>query len=221
MVAAALSSFTDFATAAQGNLADSALQSESDPAFTAWNKSTGISITESQISDLSHTVDTHLTDADIAAMGYLKSGAGGGDMTKAIYDANTDNKIDASAIDTAITDVTNKVDIEVAMTMGVGTANGSAVYDDAFTLTEADLICDVVGSAVVDIWATPVTTGIPTVADSITGSTPLTITGTTSYVFDTTLTGWITSFAAKTMFKFNVNSTDITDGCTVKLKGAR
>ena len=36
-----------FATAAQGALADSALQSftETDPVFTAWNKSTGISIT--------------------------------------------------------------------------------------------------------------------------------------------------------------------------------
>src|SRR6056297_4258855 len=29
---------------------------ETDPTFTAWDKSTGISITESQISDLSHTV---------------------------------------------------------------------------------------------------------------------------------------------------------------------
>ena len=41
-----------FATAAQGALADTALQSETDPVFSAWNKSTGITITESQISDL-------------------------------------------------------------------------------------------------------------------------------------------------------------------------
>ena len=50
---AATTASTDYATAAQGALADSALQSftETDPVFTAWDKSTGISITESQISD--------------------------------------------------------------------------------------------------------------------------------------------------------------------------
>ena len=50
---AATTNATAYATAAQGALADSALQSftETDPVFTAWDKSTGISITESQISD--------------------------------------------------------------------------------------------------------------------------------------------------------------------------
>jgi hypothetical protein len=50
---AATTASTDYATAAQGALADSALQSftETDPVFTAWDKSTGITITESQISD--------------------------------------------------------------------------------------------------------------------------------------------------------------------------
>ena len=35
---------------------------ETDPAYTAWNKSTGISITESQISDLDHFTNTDETD---------------------------------------------------------------------------------------------------------------------------------------------------------------
>ena len=50
---AAYTASSAYATAAQGVLADSALQSftETDPVFTAWDKSTGISITESQISD--------------------------------------------------------------------------------------------------------------------------------------------------------------------------
>src|SRR6056297_394486 len=46
---------------------------ETDPTFTAWDKSTGISITESQISDLSHTVDTdtHIDSTGIADFGYV------------------------------------------------------------------------------------------------------------------------------------------------------
>ena len=48
---------------------------ETDPIYTAWDKSTGISITESQISDLNHTVDTNtqLSDSDIANFGYIKN----------------------------------------------------------------------------------------------------------------------------------------------------
>ena len=38
------------------------LNSESDPEFTAWDKSTGISITESQISDLTHFTNADETD---------------------------------------------------------------------------------------------------------------------------------------------------------------
>lgn len=44
------------------DLADSAIQTELDPVFTAWDKSTGISITESQISDLRDYIET--TDVD-------------------------------------------------------------------------------------------------------------------------------------------------------------
>ncbi len=50
---------------------------ESDPAFTAWDKSNGIVISENQISDLAHTVDTdtHLNEAQVDAFaannGYL------------------------------------------------------------------------------------------------------------------------------------------------------
>lgn len=52
---------------------------ETDPVFGAWDKSTGISITESQISDLTHTVDndTQLdetaVDGFVANNGYLTS----------------------------------------------------------------------------------------------------------------------------------------------------
>jgi len=41
---------------------------ETDPEYTVWNKSTGISITESQISDLAHTAES-----DITTMGFIKT----------------------------------------------------------------------------------------------------------------------------------------------------
>ena len=49
---------------------------ETDPTYTAWDKSTGISITESQMSDLTHTVDTdtQLDSTGVAGLGYV-SGA--------------------------------------------------------------------------------------------------------------------------------------------------
>jgi hypothetical protein len=44
---------------------------ENDPVYTAWNKSTGISITESQISNLTHTTNTHIDAAGINALGFV------------------------------------------------------------------------------------------------------------------------------------------------------
>jgi microcystin-dependent protein len=56
----------------------SAVSSESDPVFTAWNKSTGISITESQISDL-HTYLTAETDPGLVA-NFDFEGSASGDL---------------------------------------------------------------------------------------------------------------------------------------------
>lgn len=49
---------------------------ETDPTFTAWDKSSGIVITESQISDLTHTVDTdtHIDSVGIVALGFNAGG---------------------------------------------------------------------------------------------------------------------------------------------------
>ncbi|PCH67815.1 MAG: hypothetical protein COC06_10650 [Bacteroidales bacterium] len=52
------------------------LTTEADPTFAAWNKTTGISITKSQITDLTHTVDTdtHIDSTGIATLGYVAGG---------------------------------------------------------------------------------------------------------------------------------------------------
>jgi hypothetical protein len=61
------------------NITGTVNYTETDPSFAAWDKSTGITITESQISDLSHTfnTDTQLdetaVDAFVANNGYLTS----------------------------------------------------------------------------------------------------------------------------------------------------
>jgi len=60
---------------------------ENDPVFTAWNKSTGISITESQITDLDHFTDTDETDPIFGTS--IASGITGTDTT------NWNNKLDS------------------------------------------------------------------------------------------------------------------------------
>lgn len=72
MKSAAFTDSSDYATASQGALADTALQSytETDPVFSAWDKSEGITITENQIMDFGdyETRDPSiLRDADIGS----------------------------------------------------------------------------------------------------------------------------------------------------------
>ncbi len=59
--------------------------SESDPIYTAWDKSTGIIITESQISDLTHIVDTD-TQLDSIAISNLGFVAGSSRTTYSVGD---------------------------------------------------------------------------------------------------------------------------------------
>jgi hypothetical protein len=63
------------------------LDSETDPVFTAWDKTTGISITESQISDLDHFTTADETDPIYGAS--VASGITGTDTT------NWNNKLDS------------------------------------------------------------------------------------------------------------------------------
>jgi len=64
---------------------------ETDPEYTGWDKSTGIAITESQITDLVHTVDTdtHLDAAGVTALGF----------TGGAHTVDTDTQLDEAAVD--------------------------------------------------------------------------------------------------------------------------
>ncbi len=77
------------------------LNSETDPAFSAWDKSTGISITESQISDLNHFTTADETDPVYGLS--IASGITGTDTT------NWNNKQDQLVAGTNITIVGNTI----------------------------------------------------------------------------------------------------------------
>jgi hypothetical protein len=64
------------------------LTSEDDPVFTVWDKSTGISITESQISDLNHFTTGSETDPEVGSneINYVPVWDGGALSSGSIYD---------------------------------------------------------------------------------------------------------------------------------------
>jgi hypothetical protein len=90
----------------------------------------------------------------------------------------------------------------------------------ACTITSAVLIADQTGSIVVDIWKDTLANFPPTVADSITASTPPTITSDTDSE-DTTLTGWTTAIALGDILRFNVDSITDIARCTLILNVTR
>lgn len=105
------------------NLADTALQSftETDPIYTAWDKSTGISITESQISDLTHTTNT---TRDIASVLEIDTGT---DNVKTISPLG----LAGSQLQTAVTSNNLKVGITPTQASNITTNNAKISYTDA------------------------------------------------------------------------------------------
>lgn len=103
--------------------------------------------------------------------------------------------------------------------------NGSEIADGvagdlyvpyAHTITAVTALADQSGSIVVDIWNDTYANYPPTDADSITASAPVTISSATKAT-DSTLTGWDTSTAAGTTYRFNVDSCTTITRCTVAL----
>lgn len=101
---------------------------------------------------------------------------------------------------------------------------GYLMIDDPCTITQATLLADVAGSAVVDIWAT---SGVdfsppthPAIGDSITGGNPLTLSS-ASIVQDAVLTGWTLNVPGNTVLGFNLNSAAVLSRLTVALKVQR
>lgn len=82
---------------------------------------------------------------------------------------------------------------------------GDIAVDFGGTITQVTMLADQSGSIVVDIWKDTYANYPPTDADSITSSTPPTISSTTKSK-DSTLTSWITTITAGDTIRFNVDS---------------
>ena len=190
---------SDYATAAQGSLADSSLQSgdnistlTNDSGFTT-NTGTVDTSRTPVANDFARFTDADTiegrsysevrTDLNVAKgqIGILIDGAG-------------------SAITTGI-----KADLEVA-------------YD--CTVNEVRLLADQSGSAVVDIWKDTYVNYPPTDADSITASAVPTLSAATKSE-DSTLTGWTTSLTKGDILRFNVDSASTVTRLTVVLEVTR
>lgn len=85
------------------------------------------------------------------------------------------------------------------------------------TIIAATALVDQSGSIVVDIWKDTYANYPPTDADSITSSTPVTVSSATKSQ-DTTLTGWTTTVSAGDILRFNVDSITTVTRCAVSLK---
>lgn len=93
---------------------------------------------------------------------------------------------------------------------GAGAAIGTGVAGDLYipvncTIVANEMLGDVSGSVVVDVWRVAIGSYPPTVSNSIVASAPPTISSATNSQ-DTTLTGWSRSCTAGDTIRFNVDS---------------
>lgn len=84
------------------------------------------------------------------------------------------------------------------------------------TLTGVEMLADVSGSAVVDIWKDTYANFPPTIADTITGATPPTISAALK-MQDFVLTGWNKALLSGDTLRFNVNSVTSIKRLTITL----
>jgi len=114
-------------------------------------------------------------------------------------------------------------DFSVNVILGTGAAvistgvKGFLELPCACTLDSVRMVADASGSAVVDIWSDTYANFPPTDADSITSSTPPTLTAAQTMV-DTDLTNWTTTFAAGDWLAFNVDSCATIKQVTVAMR---
>jgi len=90
----------------------------------------------------------------------------------------------------------------------------------ACTIQQATMLADQSGDIVVDIWKNTYTNFPPLDADSITSTTPPTISAAQKSQ-DGTLTGWTTAIAAGDILAFNVDSVATVTRVTISLKVAK
>ena len=229
---------SDYATAAQGTLADSAVQ-PSDNISGLTNDSgyiTGVEGTE--VASTGEVGGSKFLREDGDGTCSWQAIPGGGDLLA----ANNLSDLDSAA--TARTnlglatvantgdydDLSNKPTIPADGILGVTIDGaGSAIttgsagflripYD--CTISAVDVVADQSGSIVVDVWKDSYANFPPTDADSITASAPPTLSASQKST-DATLTGWTTSLTKGDYLAFNVDSASTITKATVTLVVSR
>lgn len=108
-----------------------------------------------------------------------------------------------------------------AITTGV---KGDIMIPFNCTVLGWDIVADVSGSIVVDVWKDTYTNFPPTVADTITGTEKPTLTSSPSTQIknqDTSLSTWTTSLSRNDFLRFNVDSAATVTRVTVALRVVR
>lgn len=104
--------------------------------------------------------------------------------------------------------------------ISTGIALDIGPFDFDITLKSVTLLADQSGSIVLDFWSAPYSAYPPTVANSIVGAAPPTISAAVKSQ-DTTLTGWTTLVPAGNTIRVNVNSATSITRLNVALKYTR
>jgi hypothetical protein len=131
-----------------------------------------------------------------------------------------------AGVDPAYAAVSSTATLDIMLIIGDGInvintgQRGHIPIDFACTIKQVTMVADVSGSIVVDIWKDTYANFPPTDADSITASTPPTISSAQKSQ-DATLTGWTTAIAAGDILAFNVDSCTTIKRVTISLKVER
>jgi len=200
----------DYATAAQGTTADSAMQDlvdDTTPQLGGNLDANGNTITN---------LDSSATAKGIVELATTAETNTGTDATRAVTpDGLADSKFGTSSLVSSINFIIDGGGS--AITTGV---KGYIEIPFACTINQVTLLADQSGSIVVDIWKDTYANYPPTDADSITASAVPTI-STATKSQDSTLTGWTTSISAGDILGFNVDSITTCERVTVSLKVTR
>ena len=175
-------------------------------------------IWNNEFANIYNDYDGGITNANIAtAAGIVYSKLS---LTGGIVNADVSASAAIARTKIALGDV-GKSAIEFVIGTGLATVStgiaGWLEVPFACTITSATILADASGSAVVDIWKDTYANYPPTNADSITSSTPPTLSGAIKNT-DPTLSGWTTSIAAGDILYFNVDSATTVKQLTVSLK---
>jgi hypothetical protein len=164
----------------------------------------------------------NLIGGAIAAKGDIYAGTGVSAATALTVGSNAQKLVANSAATNGVSWIDDDVAIEIIMGGGL-ISTGVQCYIEmpfAMTIEAVRLVSSVSGSIVVDIWKDTYANFPPTDADSITSSTPPTLT-TATKAEDTDLTSWTTALAKGDWLVFNVDSVTSCVLVTLSLSGKR